>query len=95
MTLPSWIEPKISLGNILTILALLGGMLTAAQGYGGLVESVEQQGAEISAIKQDAVNLRTQVADDRSYARETLAEVKVDVGYIRRYVEEERRAVRQ
>jgi len=95
MTLPSWIEPKISLGNILTILALLGGMLTAAQGYGGLVESVEQQGAEISDIKDDAVALRAQVADDRSYARETLAEVKVDVGYIRRYVEEERRSSKQ
>lgn len=92
MTLPSWIEPKISLGNILTILAMIGAMMGFAQAYGGLVESVDQHDLAITEIKQDAANLRTQVADDRSYARETLAEVKVDVGYIRRYVEEERRS---
>ena len=95
MTLPTWIEPKISLGNILTILALVGAMLGFAQSYGQVVERVDHHDAEITGIKQDAASLRTQVADDRSYARETLAEVKVDVGYIRRYVEEERRAVRQ
>jgi len=95
MTLPKWIEPKISLGNILTIIAMLGAMMGFAQAYGGLVESVDQHDAAIIEIKDDAAALRAQVADDRSYARETLAEVKVDVGYIRRYVEEERRTARQ
>lgn len=102
MTLPSWIEPKISLGNILTILALLGGMLTAAQGYGGLLEKVEKHDIEIAAgrqdsliIKNEASALKEQVQEDRLYARETLAEMKTDIGYIRRYVEEERRTAKQ
>lgn len=95
MTLPSWIEPKVSLGNILTIIALMGAALGFAQSYGQVVQRVDTNEASIVSIKQDAAALRTQVADDRSYARETLAEVKVDVGYIRRYVEEERRTARQ
>ena len=36
-----------------------------------------------------------QIVNDRLTTRETLAELKTDVGYIRRYVEEERRGARQ
>lgn len=95
MTLPRWIEPKISLGNILTILAMIGAMLGFAQAYGGVVQKVDQHDLDIVVLRQDASTLKEQVAEDRLYARETLAEMKTDIGYIRRYVEEERRSAKQ
>lgn len=102
MTLPSWIEPKISLGNILTILAMIGAMMGFAQAYGGMLQKVDQHEVDIVSIRQDSLiikseasALKEQVQEDRLYARETLAEMKTDIGYIRRYVEEERRTAKQ
>lgn len=95
MTLPKWIEPKISLGNILTIVAMIGAMLGFAQAYGGVVQKVDRHDLDIVVLRQDAITLKEQVAEDRLYARETLAEMKTDIGYIRRYVEEERRSAKQ
>ena len=95
MTLPRWIEPKISLGNILTILAMIGAMLGFAQAYGGMLQKVDQHDLDIVVLRQDASTLKEQVQEDRLYARETLAEMKTDIGYIRRYVEEERRTAKQ
>lgn len=94
MTLPKWIEPKISLGNILTIIAMMGAVMAAAQSYGAVVERVDQHDVAITSIRMEANTLKEQVIDDRLSTRETLAEMKTDVGYIRRYVEEERRADR-
>lgn len=95
MTLPRWIDPKISLGNILTILAMIGAMMGFAQAYGGVVQKVDQHDLDIVVLRQDASTLKEQVQEDRLYARETLAEMKTDIGYIRRYVEEERRSSKQ
>lgn len=95
MTLPRWIEPKISLGNILTIIAMIGAMMGFAQAYGGMLQKVDQHDLDIVVLRQDASALKEQVQEDRLYARETLAEMKTDIGYIRRYVEEERRTAKQ
>lgn len=99
MTLPKWFEPKITFGNVLTILAMLGALFAFAQGYGALAKTVEQHGIELTNIKADtlpAVNRRLDaladtVAQDRLFVRETLAEVKTDVNYLRRSEEERRR----
>ncbi len=103
MALPKWIEPKITVGNILTIFVLLGGILAAAQSYGAMGEKVDQVVLkEIPAMRQVDTELgkliaeqAVQIINDRLTTRETLAELKTDVGYIRRYVEEERRGGRQ
>ena len=102
MTLPPWIEPKVTFGNILTILTLIGGLVAAAQAYGAL-------GLQVEANKTDIVDLRAVDASlrlvdeairdaansDRLYVRETLAEIKVDLGYLRRAAEgKQREAVR-
>ncbi len=109
MALPKWIEPKITVGNILTIFVLLGGILAAAQSYGAMGQKVEETVAKIEAVtKSDLPALREAdvelgglitaqgriIDTDRLTTRETLAELKTDVGYIRRYVEEERRGAR-
>lgn len=99
MPLPSWIEPRITVGNILTIIPLLGAILAAAQGYGSMTERVDQvTNKDIPSLRQVDVELGGQIVAqgrvqdaDRLSTRETLAELKTDVGYIRRYVEEERR----
>ena len=101
MTLPKWIEPKISLGNILTILGMLGAVFGFAQSYGATMQKLDQTGAEIISLRQsdveikaDAIALGKVVADERLNTATTLAEIKTDIGYIRRYVEDEKRASR-
>jgi len=101
MALPKWIEPKISLGNILTIIAMFGTIIAAAQSYGAVVQKVDQAGIDIGALKQANVEIRADatalgkvVADERLSTATTLAEMKTDIGYIRRYVEDEKRASR-
>jgi hypothetical protein len=102
MALPKWIEPKITVGNILTILPLIGAIFAAAQGYGAMMEKVDQITVrDIPSLRQVDVELSGQIIaqgkvidTDRLSTRETLAELKTDVGYIRRYVEEERRGSR-
>lgn len=103
MALPKWIEPRITVGNILTIIPLLGAILAAAQGYGVMGEKVDQiTNRDLPSLRQVDVELGGQIVAqgriqdaDRLSTRETLAELKTDVGYIRRYVEEERRSARQ
>ena len=103
MPLPKWIEPKITLGNILTIIPMIGAIFAAAQSYGAMLEKVDQVTLEdIPALRQVDTDLgkliaeqAVQIVNDRLTTRETLAELKTDVGYIRRYVEEERRGSRQ
>lgn len=98
MTLPSWIEPKISLGNILTIITIIGAILGAAQSYGSVVQRVEQHDVDLGTLRQvsveikaDAVALTKLFSDERLNTATTLAEMKTDIGYIRRYVEDEKR----
>lgn len=103
MALPKWIEPKVTLGNILTIIPMIGAIFAAAQSYGAMGEKVDQVVEhEIPSLRQVDVELGGQIVAqgriqdaDRLSNRETLAELKTDVGYIRRYVEEERRSARQ
>ena len=101
MSLPPWIEPEISLGNILTILTLLGTVIAAAQSYGAVVQRVDQAGVDIVGLRQDNINIKADalalgkvVADERLSTATTLAEMKTDIGYIRRYVEDEKRSTR-
>ena len=103
MPLPKWIEPKITIGNILTIIPMIGAIFAAAQSYGAMLEKVDRVTLEdIPALRQVDTELgkliaeqAVQIVNDRLTTRETLAELKTDVGYIRRYVEEERRGSRQ
>jgi hypothetical protein len=103
MALPKWIEPRITVGNILTIIPLLGAIFAAAQGYGAMMEKVDQIAQrDIPSLRQTDIELGGQIVAqgrvvdaDRLSTRETLAELKTDVGYIRRYVEEERRGARE
>jgi hypothetical protein len=103
MPLPKWIEPKITIGNILTIIPMIGAIFAAAQSYGAMLEKVDRVTLEdIPALRQVDTELgkliaeqAVQIVNDRLTTRETLAELKTDVGYIRRYVEEERRGARQ
>lgn len=101
MALPRWIDPKISLGNILTIIAMLGTVVAAAQSYGAVVQRVEQHDTDITTLRQvsveikaDATALTKLFSDERLNTATTLAEMKTDIGYIRRYVEDEKRQSR-
>ena len=102
MNLPQWIEPKITVGNILTIIALLGAAFAAAQAYGAMGEKVDQHSTDIVSLRQVDAELRASDADivdtadaDRLFVRETLAELRTDMGYVRRWVEGEKRVVQQ
>jgi hypothetical protein len=55
----------------------------------------EQVAAEIAAIKMAVDDQGKQAEEDRLFVRETLAEVKTDVGYLRRAQEETRRQERE
>lgn len=99
MTLPKWFDPKITFGNLLTILAMLGAIFAFAQGYGALAKQVEQNTGSIAAINGTTIpdlGRRLEALDDattadRLFVRETLAEVRTDVNYLRRAEEGRRR----
>jgi hypothetical protein len=87
-------DPKISLGNILAMLTMVGALWGFAQAYGSLGTTVEAHTAEITNLQIAAAAAAKQAEDDRLFMRETLAELKTDVGYLRRAEEENRRQER-
>lgn len=96
--------PRLQFENKITLSGLIQiGLLVVAivGGYFTMVNKIDSAATEIvglkeadATIRKEAAELRVQVSDDRLTTRETLAELKTDVGYIRRYVEEERRGAR-
>jgi hypothetical protein len=99
-------SPQISLGNILAMLTMIGALWGFAQSQGASQKVVEQHtvdiqtlkeqvAAEIAAIKVTVDDQAKQAEEDRLFVRETLAEVKTDVGYLRRAQEETRRQERE
>lgn len=99
MTLPKWIEPKISVGTIVSVIGLLVTMAGAAAGYGALNERVSQHDSKIEQIEDqqaksdtDSRALLAEINKDRVALTETLATLKTDVSYLRRWVEEVKRS---
>lgn len=86
--------PQISLGNIIATITMIAGLWGFAQAYGALGKTVESHTAEIVTLQSQAQAAAKQAEDDRLFMRETLAELKTDVGYLRRAEEENRRQER-
>lgn len=81
-------EPKISLGNILAIITMIGGLWGFAQAYGSVITTVEEHTKEIAALKAEAIDQAKAIEADRLFTREALAELRTDIRYIRRYIED-------
>lgn len=86
--------PQISLGSILALIGLIITFWGFAQSQGATQKIVEQHTAEIVSLQAQAAEQAKQAEEDRLFMRETLAEVKTDVGYLRRAEEENRRQER-
>ena len=84
-------DPKSSLGNILAMLTMVGALWGFAQSQGATQKVVEQHTAEITSLQIAASEQAKAAEADRLFMRETLAELKTDVGYLRRAEEENRR----
>lgn len=98
MTLPKWIEPRISLGTIATLVAMFATLWGAAAAYGALEGRVVNNSADIAAVKaslatqiRDAADLLRDINSDRVELGKALSELKTDVGYLRRWVEDIKR----
>lgn len=98
MTLPKWIEPRISLGTIATLVAMLATIWGAATAYGSLENRVAVNAAEIIAVKASvseqitaAAALLRDINADRVDLGKSMAELKTDVAYLRRWVEDLKR----
>lgn len=98
MTLPKWIEPRISLGTIATLVAMFATLWGAAAAYGALENRVVSNSADIAAVKaslatqiRDAADLLRDINSDRVELGKALSELKTDVGYLRRWVEDIKR----
>lgn len=91
--MPRWtFENKITFGNLLTIILAL---VPAIWAYAVMAQSVEDSKGDIADLQRINVELSKAIADDRLFVRETLAEMRVDVGYLRRAEEENRRRERE
>ena len=88
-------DPKISLGNILAILTMSGALWGFAQAYGGIIRTVEDHTGQIEALQRSSAEQARAAEADRLFFRETLAELRVDVRYLRRAEEENRRRERE
>lgn len=77
-------DPKVSLGHLLTIAAFIVTIVAGWQAFDGRVSAVE-----INDAKQDG-KIDTLAASNIEIGK-TLAEIGIDLGYLRRWVEEERR----
>lgn len=84
-------DPKISLGNVLAIVTMIGGLWGFAQAYGSVISAVDEHSREIAAIKAAAIEQGKAIEADRIFAREALAELRTDIRYIRRYLEDANR----
>lgn len=98
MTLPKWIEPRISLGTIATLVAVLATIWGAATAYGSLETRVAVTAAELTSVKASmseqvnaAAALLRDINADRVDLGKTMAELKTDVSYLRKWVEEIKR----
>lgn len=92
--MPFTFERKISLGNIIAIITMIAGLWGFAQAYGGIVSQVDNHTQEIEALQRATAEAARAAEADRLFFRETLAEVRTDVGYLRRAEEENRRQQR-
>lgn len=95
MTLPKWIEPRISLGTIATLVAMLATIWGAATAYGSMETRVAVTAAELTSVKASmseqinaAAALLRDINADRVDLGKTMAELKTDVAYLRRWVED-------
>lgn len=95
MTLPKWIEPRISLGTIATLVAMLATIWGAATAYGSLETRVAVTAAELTSVKASmseqinaAAALLRDINADRVDLGKTMAELKTDVSYLRKWVED-------
>lgn len=80
-------DSKISLGHLITVGTVLVGVGIGWANLDGRVTATERKAVEQSIqIKE--------LADEADLTRTTLAEIRVDVGYLRRWVEELRREER-
>lgn len=91
--MPRWtFENKITFGNLLTIVLAL---VPAIWAYAVMAASVEDSKNDIIDLKRSNAELSAAAATDRLFMREVLAELRVDVGYLRRAEEENRRRERE
>jgi len=95
MTLPKWIEPSISLGTIATLVAMLATIWGAATAYGSLETRVAVTAAELTSVKASmseqinaAAALLRDINADRVDLGKTMAELRTDVSYLRKWVED-------
>lgn len=77
-------DSKVSLGHLITVGTVLVGMAAAWANLDGRVKATE------TALATHSVAIK-ELSDEGDTMRETLAEIRVDVGYLRRWVEELRR----
>lgn len=85
----------VNLGHILTMLTIVVGLATGWQALNGRVEAIERNDArqdeQLSDIASAIKDMLAGVQSDRLENGKAIAEIRVDVGYVRRWVEEVKR----
>ena len=97
--MPRWtFEPKITLGNVLTILSILITVFGATLAFGGVLKQVEETTAAVTTITgrldaKDAADaaLLAALNQDRVNLAGKLSEMATDIRYLRREREAEKR----
>lgn len=97
--MPKWtFEPKITLGNVLTILSILITVFGATLAFGGVLKQVEETTSAVSTITvrlnaKDAADaaLLAALNQDRIAMAGRLSEMATDIRYLRRSAEAEKR----
>ena len=89
--MPSY-RPDISLGNLLTLAAMLVGL---ALGWQALSSSVAEMERKVTKIEIEADKLRDRVTANELTTQKTLTEIQTDMRYVRQALDQLTRSVIQ
>lgn len=92
MTFPKWLNPQISIGNILTVLSVAVALVVGWVEMTGAVRDValEQNrlNARVSVVENRFDDMLTSLHSDRVANTRALAEMGADIRYMRQAVDE-------
>lgn len=85
----------VNLGHLLTIATIIVGLSAGWQALNGRVEALERnddrQDRQLAELTQAIKEMLNGVQSDRLENGKAIAEIRVDVGYVRRWVEDVKR----
>lgn len=96
MTAPKWLDPKISMGNLLSILTVIvgltGGYFTIVGNVSANSVEIQRQDRRIVAVEAKVDKLIAELQSDRLTQTTILTELRSDVRYLREGMDQIRRA---